>query len=58
MHRIRSASTSYVTVPPEVVGCRRVTVETDPLADKMHKALGLCCANANTLAAISCSRQP
>lgn len=28
--------------PEEVVGWRNVTAETDPFADKMHKALGLC----------------
>lgn len=43
-------------VPPEVVGWRSVTAETDPLPDKMHKALGLCCANANIFAAISCRK--
>lgn len=35
-----SAETSYVTVPPEVEGCRRVMLETEPLADKTHTALG------------------
>lgn len=48
------ASTSYVTVVLEDVGWRSVTAETAPFADKMHTALGLCCANANILEAMSC----
>ena len=39
---LRKCQTSYVTVPPEVDGCRSVTVETAPLADKIHTALGPC----------------
>jgi len=49
--------TSYVTVPPEVDGWRRVTVDTEPFADKMHTALGPCCANAKSFAAISCVKK-
>lgn len=46
--------TSYVTVEPELAGGRNVTAETVPLADNIHNALGLCCANANIFADISC----
>jgi len=34
-------------------GCRRVTEVTIPLPDKMQRALGLCCDNANSFAAMS-----
>lgn len=30
--------TSYVTVPPDVAGCLRVTLEIAPLADITHTA--------------------
>lgn len=47
------SKTSYVMVPPEVEGWRRVTVETAPFADNMHTALGPCCANPKSFDAIS-----
>lgn len=34
------SQTSYVTVPPDVAGWRRVTLEMAPFADKMQTALG------------------
>lgn len=43
-----------MTVAPELAGGRSVTAETVPLADNIHKALGLCSANANIFAATSC----
>ncbi|MCI96927.1 hypothetical protein A2U01_0118227, partial [Trifolium medium] len=33
--------------------CRSVTAETIPVPDKMHRALGLCCDNDNSFAAMS-----
>nr|GMD81393.1 hypothetical protein L195_g044779 [Ipomoea batatas] len=45
---------SNAGVEPELAGGRNVTAETVPLADNIHNALGLCFANANTFAAISC----
>lgn len=48
--------TSYVTVLLEVDGCRRVTVEIAPFADKTHMALGLCCENDNNFVAMSCRK--
>lgn len=47
--------TSYVMVPLDVEGCRRVAVETEPFADNMHTALGPCCANAKSFEPISCT---
>lgn len=44
-------------MPPEVVGWRKVIEETDPLADKTHRALDLCCANASNFAATSCQEE-
>lgn len=34
--------TSYVNVLSADMGWRNVTAETEPLADKIHRALGLC----------------
>lgn len=45
--------TSYVTLTPVDAGSRRVTEDTAPFPDKMHSALGLCCANNNNFAAMS-----
>lgn len=52
---IRALKTSYVMVPLDVEGCRRVAVETEPFADNMHTALGPCCANAKSFEPISCT---
>ena len=49
--------TSYVTLTPVDAGWRNVTEETTPLPDNMHSALGLCCANDNSLATISCKER-
>lgn len=45
--------TSYVTPTLVEAGWRRVTKETVPDPDKMHKALGLCCENDNSFATMS-----
>ena len=42
---MREWQTSYVKVPPEESGCRRVTFEITPLADRMQIARGPCCEN-------------
>lgn len=51
--KVLRVRTSYVTVPPEDDGCRRVTVETAPLADNTHIALGPCCEKAIIFVAMS-----
>jgi len=53
-HNTKKLQTSYVTVPPDVEGWRSVTVDTAPLADKMHIALGPCWENATIFVATSC----
>lgn len=45
--------TSYVKVPPEEPGWRRVTLEMAPLAERMHMALGPFWEKEKILAATS-----
>lgn len=39
-HYLTIPQTSYVTVPPDVAGWRRVTFDIAPVADKIQTALG------------------
>jgi len=48
-----SSLTSYVTLTLVEAGWRRVTEDTVPVPDKMHKARGLCCENDNNFATMS-----
>jgi len=48
-----SAFTSKVTLALVEAGCRRVTEETVPVPDMMHRALDLCCDNDNNFATMS-----
>jgi hypothetical protein len=49
--------TSYVTLALVEAGWRRVTEDTVPVPDKMHKARGLCCETANSFATMSCNKE-
>lgn len=46
--------TSYVTVPPDIAGWRRVTLQMAPFAERIQTVRGPCCEKAITFAAISC----
>lgn len=44
---------SYVTVPPDIVGWRSVTLQMAPLAERIHTVRGPCCENAKIFDAMS-----
>lgn len=46
-------ATSYVTVPPDIDGWRRVTLLMGPLAERIQTVRGPCCEKDITLDAIS-----
>lgn len=50
---LRKFQTLYVTLPPEDEGWTSVAVETAPLADNIHIALGPCWENAIIFVAMS-----
>lgn len=48
--------TSYVTVPPNVAGWRRVALQMAPFAERIQTARDPCCEKAIMLDATSCKR--
>lgn len=47
-------ATSYVTVPPDIDGWRRVTLLIGPFAERIQIVRGPCCEKFITFVAISC----
>jgi len=44
--QVEAEHTSYVTMPPEVAGCRSVAVHRAPFAEIIHVVRGPCCEKA------------